>query len=110
MLGLFHLQKRKRIYKKGEPFPHPDPVKRMVDVVIYIVGILAPLMAIPQMLKIWIEKAAEGVSLFSWSALLVSAIIWLLYGLLHREKPLIITYVLWIIVDALIVLGIFLYQ
>lgn len=38
------------------------------------------------------------------------AVVFLAYALVHKIKPLIVTQVLWFIVDAVIVLGIFLYN
>lgn len=62
-------------------------------------------MTIPQLTKIWVEKNASGVSAVSWGAYLVTAIFWLLYGILHKEKPIIFTYSAWIVLEILIVIG-----
>lgn len=80
-----------------------------MDRSIYVVGVLGPAMTIPQLFKIWVEKNAAGVSLLSWSAYLLCAVFWLIYGLMHKEKPIIVTYTLWIVLEILIVVGIILY-
>jgi uncharacterized protein with PQ loop repeat len=106
---IHHFHKRKRIYQKYEPYPHPYKWIRFMDRIIYLVGVAGPIMTLPQFTKIWFEKNASGVSLISWVAYLVLSIPWLMYGMLHKEKPIIITYIAWIILDSAIVLGIILY-
>tara|TARA_Y100000310_G_C20212952_1_gene592197 strand:- start:233 stop:577 length:345 start_codon:yes stop_codon:yes gene_type:complete len=108
-LGMHHYHVRKRVHLHGEKYPHKHKWKRFLDKAIYVVGIVGPLVAIPQILSIWVEKNAAGVSLTSWGAFLVMAVFWLMYGIMHKEKPIIVTYILWIIVDAIIVVGTFLY-
>lgn len=107
--GLHHFHKGKRIYQKHEKYPHPEKWKRFFDRCIYIVGVFGPIMTIPQLIKIWVEKNAVGVSIVSWSGYLIAAIFWLIYGVIHKEKPIIFTYSLWIVFDIFIVIGVFLY-
>ena len=108
-LGLYHFHKRKRIHQGYESHHHPEISKRLIDKLIYVVAVLGPIMTIPQLIKIWVDKNAAGVSVLSWSSYLVIAIFWLIYGIVHKEKPLIITYTLWIILEAFIVIGVTLY-
>ena len=107
--GLHHAHKRKRIEQKHENYPHPDKLKRFMDRAIYVVGIFGPIMTIPQLANIWIYKNAAGVSLISWTAYLITALFWLIYGIIHKEKPIILTYSIWILLDILIVAGILMY-
>ena len=107
--GLHHHHSRKRIYQKHEVYPHPDKWVNFMDKAIYAVGIFGPLMTIPQLMKIWVDKNASGVSVVSWSAYLFTAVFWLIYGIMHKEKPIIVTYSLWIILEIFIVVGILMY-
>ena len=107
--GLHHFHRRKRIYQNHEPYPHPNRLKNTMDKMIYIVGLSGPVMSIPQLFNIWIDKNTSGVSRITWVAFLIIAMFWLMYGILHREKPIIMTYTGWIIMDALIIIGIMLY-
>jgi len=109
MLGLHHIHKRKRIHQKHESYPHPNPVKRAVDILAYVIGIAGPLITIPQALKVWINQDASGLSLISWAGYIVVAVFWIIYGILHKEKPLILTYILWVMVHAAVVAGIIFY-
>ena len=88
--ALHHLQKRKRIHLKKEKYPHPDKFKRIIDKIILFVAIIGPLITLPQVLKIWVEQDASGVSALSWSGYSLSSVLWFTYGILHKEKPLII--------------------
>ena len=105
--GLHHLHQRKRLYEKHEPYPHPDRAKRIMDRLIYVFAVLAPILSLPQLIGIWVYRNSAGVSALTWGLLGVMAFFWLLYGIMHREKPIILTNVLWIIFDAAIVIGIF---
>jgi len=108
--GQHHVHKRKRIHQKHEPYPHPEKWKRLMDRLIYIVGILGPVMSVPQLLDIWIGRSTAGVSLVTWGAFLLMSFFWLAYGIMHRDKPIILTYICWIAVESMIVFGIIIYS
>lgn len=109
MVGLHHFQKRKRIYQKCEPYPHPQRFKRFMDKFIYVIAVFGMVMTIPQITKIWVEKNASGVSAVSWGAYMFGAVFWLTYGVLHKDKPIVFTYSVWIILEALVVVGVLFY-
>ena len=67
-------------------------------------------MTIPQVLTIWIGRQAAGVSLLSWSAYLVSAVLWLWYGIQKRDKNIYLPCVGWIILDIGVLVGVFIYR
>lgn len=107
--GLHHFHQRRRLYQRFEPYPHPNVWKRQLDRLIYVVAFVGPLMTIPQVLKIWMEKTAAGVSLLAWSTYAVTSVVWLLYGLAHKEKPILYSSIFWILLSGLIILGILQY-
>lgn len=107
--GLYHIQRRKRIHEQHEKFPHPNKWIRLLDNIVLVVGIIGPAMTIPQVLKIWLEQNAAGVSLISWSAYLILDLVWLLYGLVHKVKPIIISYLVWFILEVFLIAGILKY-
>ena len=108
-LGLHHFHRRIRIHQKHEPYPHPDKWINFMDKAVYVVGFIVPLMTLPQIIKIWFEKDASGVSIVSWTGFLLYAIFWLIYGIMHREKPIIFAYILWVTLQAFVVVGIIIY-
>jgi MtN3 and saliva related transmembrane protein len=108
-VGLHHFHKRKRIHQKHEKYPSKDKTKNLMDRIIYIVAIVGPFAVVPQILQIWIDRNAAGVSIYTFSSFIILSTIWLAYGLLHKEKPIIITHILWIIMHISVVTGILLY-
>ena len=101
-----HIRKRSRFL---EPYPARTYGLRVLDMVVYTVGILGPLFTLPQIAKIYLYQDAAGVSLISWAAFTVFDIPWIVYGYVHRERPIVITYILWLIVNAIVCVGVLLY-
>lgn len=64
-----------------------------------------PITGIPQIYKVY-NGDIEGVAILSWVGFLVFVSMFLMYALIHNIKPLIITYSLWLCIDAAVVLGI----
>jgi uncharacterized protein with PQ loop repeat len=108
-LGTHHLHIRKRIHKKFEKFPHPNKFKSFIDKGVYFVAVFAILMTLPQIFKIWVEKNTAGVSIITWISYFLIATFWLMYGIIHKDKPIIFTNVSWMILDVIIVLGLALF-
>jgi uncharacterized protein with PQ loop repeat len=73
------------------------------------VSIFTMLMTIPQALTIWVSHQAAGVSLLSWSAYLVSAVVWLWYGLQKRDKNIYLPCIGWILLDSAVIAGVLVY-
>lgn len=68
--------------------------KRIVlfDRLIILMGIVNIFATLPQVLDIWVGKDASGVSSLSWGYYSLSAITLLIYGFMHKEKPIVATY------------------
>ena len=107
--SLHHFHKRKRIHKKLEEYPSPNKWISLIDNLTYFVAIFGPIMTIPQVTKIWIDKNATGVSIISWVSYLIAAVFWLIYGIAHKEKPIIFANIIWIFLEILIITGTFIY-
>ncbi len=109
MKGLYHLQLRKRIFGNLEPFPARTEWKRLLDRLVFAIGVVGPLTAIPQILKIYLLHNATGVSAMSWGLPALLDIPWIMYGIVHRERPIAITYALWLVMNAAIFFGAIIY-
>ena len=72
-------------------------------------SIFSMLMTIPQVLTIWVGHRASGVSVVSWSAYLLSALLWFAYGLQKRDKNIYLPCVGWVILDAAVIVGALVY-
>lgn len=107
--ALHHQHTRKRVYQNLEPYPHDDRLKHLVDRLIYFVALFSVVMTIPQIVNIWVEHDASGVSPLSWGAYSLGAFVWCVYGILHKEKPLIMIYGLILVMDLVIVVGTVIY-
>lgn len=108
-LSLHHLHKRKRIHQKNETYPHPDSHKRFVDRLVYVAGIIVPFLTLQQSYLIHSTRNAEGVSLISFTGFACMNLIWLWYGMIHKEKPIIFMYLLLVAFNSSIVAGILMY-
>lgn len=84
--------------------------QKFIDKLMSAAAVIHPLTAMPQIYDIYSTQSAAGVSLWTWLGFMVLGLIFLAYGLLHRLKPIIVTQILWFIVDFLIVLGVLLYK
>jgi hypothetical protein len=60
-------------------------------------------------LTIWIGQQAAGVSILSWSAYLVSAILWFWFGMQKKEKNIYLPCVGWIVLDLAVIMGVIIY-
>ena len=101
-----HYLRKKVIQKKKID---DSSFKRAIDRIVLIIAFLAPLVELPQLIEIYVNKAAQNVSVLTWGFFVIFGIPWLIYGIIHKEKPIIILYSLWIIIDSIIVVGILLY-
>ncbi|HVV66931.1 MAG TPA: hypothetical protein VHB72_02570 [Candidatus Saccharimonadales bacterium] len=80
-----------------------------IDWAMMFVSVLNPLLAIPQAVIIYTNHSAANVSLATWASFMLVGIILTLYSIAHRIKPMIINQIIWFIVDAAIIAGIFIY-
>ncbi len=104
-----HLHLRKRITKNLEPYPARSAWKRLLDKLIFIAGVVGPILSIPQVILIYSNKDASDISAVSWFGWAALNIVWILYGLAHREPPIVMTYSFWFIVNLTIAFGAVLY-
>lgn len=104
-----HLRKRKHPSIQGDPYPHPSGGVRFLDKLLVFVAVVGPLSNIAQIIKIYGEADAEGVSLTSWIFYAVFNVIWIIYGIVHREKVILLAHILWFITQVIVVVGVILY-
>jgi uncharacterized protein with PQ loop repeat len=71
-----------------------------------ILSVITMLMTVPQVLTVWVDREAGGVSLLSWGTYLFSACLWFVYGLRKRDKTIYLACIGWILLDAAIVIGV----
>ena len=66
-------------------------------------------MTVPQIWTIWIGHEAAGVSILSWSAYLLSALLWFWHGLRKHDRNIYRPCIGWIGADSAVIVGAFVY-
>ena len=84
--------------------------KYWFDTSIIYGGLIGSLVTLPQIINIWQAQNVSGLSLISWTGYTFGAFIWLIYGIVHNEKPIIYTYILSFPMYLLIVIGILMFK
>lgn len=75
-----------------------------IDIIGIIAGILLIISLIPQLIKIVSSKSSKDISIFMFIILLVSEILWIVYGVLKIDLQLIITNGITSIITLLIII------
>ncbi|MFA6524843.1 MAG: SemiSWEET family transporter [Patescibacteria group bacterium] len=83
---------------------------QLLDRVMYIMGIAIPILTSSQVIKIWLNKNADGVSLIAWITYAFNSILWVIYGKLHKKKPIIFTNIVSFIINIMVVIGVIIYS
>ena len=86
--------------------PVPDAVLRRA---LGAMSVFTIVMTVPQIWTIWIGHQASGVSVLSWSAYLVSALLWFFHGLRKRDRNIYLACIAWIVADSAVIVGALVY-
>jgi uncharacterized protein with PQ loop repeat len=78
----------------------------LVDRLVYLAAIVEPLFSLPQLYQVWHNRSAGSVSILSWLGFEVMTLIWLWYGIVHREKMILIYQGLFFIIDGSVLVGV----
>ncbi|MFC1705113.1 PQ-loop domain-containing transporter [Nanoarchaeota archaeon] len=105
-----HMHKRKIVCEKTEKYPHPHKGVRFLDNLLLVIAIIGPLANLPQILRIFSLKNAMGVSVWTFSLYALFDFPWIAYGIVHKEKPIIIAYSLWLITNLIVITGALIYS
>jgi uncharacterized protein with PQ loop repeat len=91
------------------PHGHASPSGTVFSRVLGGMSIFTMLMTVPQVLTIWVGHQAAGVSVVSWTAYLISAILWFWYGLQKRDRNIYLPCVGWVGLDLAVIVGALVY-
>src|SRR3989344_4113641 len=89
-LGVRHVSRRRKTRLAGLP-TRTSVIKTALDVIIYPVAIAAPLALLPQVIQVYKTQDVSSLSLPSWFIFGILNLAWLVYGWVHKERPIIIT-------------------
>ena len=87
-------------------FPSEKAMKRLLGAL----SVFTLVMTIPQILAIWIGREAAGVSLLSWGAYWISALIWFWYGVQKRDRNIYLPCIGWLLLDSAVLVGAVIYR
>jgi uncharacterized protein with PQ loop repeat len=108
-----HIHLRRRAHRGNSvhyAYPSSNHFIKMMDRMMYAVGIIGPLVSIPQLIEIYARHNAQGISILSWTGYAFLSALWFVYGVVHREKPIILTQFLWLLVNLSVIVGAALYK
>ena len=72
-------------------FPPLPMTPTLASVLGYVAATLTTLAFLPQVLKVWRTRSAEDISLVTYSMFCLGVALWLVYGLLTRDGPIIVS-------------------
>jgi uncharacterized protein with PQ loop repeat len=91
--------------------PHPAapatafPSEKLMKQLLGAMSIFTLVMTVPQIVTIWTSRQAAGVSLLSWSAYWISALIWFWYGVRKGDRNIYLPCLGWLVLDGAVVVG-----
>ena len=111
-LGHVHLHwhRQLRQARTAEPPLAHGPGLRFLDGVAFVNGFVGPLTSLPQLHMIMTTHQTAGVSLLTWWLFLASAALWLVYSVLHRAWPVLISAVLSMVVELAVIAAVLAYR
>lgn len=78
---------------------------KFIDKAIYFAAFVEPLSTVPQVVTIFTLKTAAGISIFTWSTYVAFSFLWLWYGIVHKQKALVIAEILFIVTEGMVIVG-----
>jgi uncharacterized protein with PQ loop repeat len=103
-LGMRHKVERRQKSKKSS-----SHYLVFLDKLTFVVGVIGPFTVLPQIYSIFSTKSAAGVSATTWALIFIVTFPWILYGLAHKDRSIIVSFTLWEIMNLTVVIGVLLY-
>lgn len=96
--------KKRKCYHSFMPIEvKHKPDKNLFEKFMIVFALVEPLATIPQIYQVWSSNDAAGVSLTTWFFYMITAGIWLIYGIRIKDKPVIVSGVFWTLAQGLVV-------
>ncbi len=106
--GHHHIKDRKK-HSQLDHYLHDKKLKIFMNRLVLVISFIVPVMTLPQIYNIWFLHQAQGVSIITWGAYLCSSLIWLMYGMIHKDKYIVFANTLWVITDVFVVGGVLIF-
>jgi uncharacterized protein with PQ loop repeat len=98
--GLHHAGKRR---KSKQPLSY-------LDYLIYVAAVGAPVALLPQVMQVFATHDVASLSLPTWALLALFNVLWIIYGIAHRDAPIYLTNFLLAMLNFAVVAGILMYS
>lgn len=82
---------------------------KIIGYMMYAFAVLTPLSNWPQINQLFSTKVTAGLSISTWTLYLVLGLIPLTYAIINKIRPLVVSNILWTLVDILMIYGIIVY-
>ena len=105
-LGLRHKHERSHMHQKHKLTAY----QHFLDKLTFVAGVIGPFTVLPQIYTIFSTHSAKGVSLATWTMIFIVTFPWILYGIAHKDKSIIVSFTLWEVVNLAVVAGVLLYH
>jgi len=80
------------------------------EIIVYFFTLATPLFELPQAIEIYHNHSAQDVSLWTWGFFCIDNLVWIVYALRKRLWPLLLTSILYEIIEIVIFAGILAYR
>ncbi len=112
-IGLKHkrIRKEREMLREKQGLPSTPRSKYFIalDKITFVAGIVGPFTVLPQVYQIFSTHQAAGVSATSWILMSIVTFPWIFYGVAHKDKTIIVSFILWEIVNLIVVAGALIY-
>ena len=82
---------------------------KFLDKLTFVAGVIGPFTVLPQIISIFSTHSAKGVSLATWLLIFIVTFPWILYGVAHKDKSIIVSFTLWEVANLAVVIGVMKY-
>lgn len=104
-LGLRHKHERLTAHKHERKSAYI----KILDKITFVVGIIGPFTVLPQIYDIFTTHSAVGVSLWTWLLIFLVTLPWVFYGFAHKDRSIIVSFILWEVMNFGVVIGVLIY-
>ena len=80
--------------------------KKLIGYAMYVVAFAMPLSHVPGVLNLYQTKVTTGLALDTWIIYFIAGLVPFAYAISNKIKPMIISNILWVTIDALMLYGI----
>lgn len=81
-----------------------DGQHKTINTLAYVIGVVGNFAVIPQIIKAW-QGPAPGLAVLTWLMFIGFGVIWLIYAVVHKQKPLIFAQVVGLSANSMVVIG-----